>query len=105
MLLETDRVKLVPLEGPRWGQRRTYFVLLHRAHDRDPHWELALSLVRDAAGSVDEGAGPAWVSLSVTGHCMSGECKTDEPTRRLLARLPPHTAHSAWSAHMHLLDL
>lgn len=85
-----------PLEGARWGTRRTYFFALHdaRAH-LGRGWRVALRL----AGGGREGR----ALLALSAHAMSGERQRGPAHARLLRSLPRWAAATGWSVHMHLL--
>ncbi|KPJ00914.1 hypothetical protein RR46_01393 [Papilio xuthus] len=117
-----------PLEGPRWGLRRTYFLSVH--HARAPahmhlelHIQVASTLQRlhsiagaDLQGQYKlhlqhEGVGEEGeeekevAQLSVAGHSLFGEDALSEEHQRLLARLPPWTAPFGWGVDLHLFAL
>ncbi|XP_053614754.1 endoplasmic reticulum metallopeptidase 1-like isoform X2 [Plodia interpunctella] len=101
---------LAPLRALPWQQqqRDTYFVALHSARpDHPAHWNLTLTLRRDAAVAEHPRAtdGARWASLSVSGHTLSAGRVGDAGWRpahaALAAAAPPHTAVTGWGVHTH----
>ncbi|GBP67671.1 Endoplasmic reticulum metallopeptidase 1 [Eumeta japonica] len=92
----------VPIEGPRWGERRTYFFFLHTARGTDP-WVFNVDVVDDepmvtkASAAVD-----APVDVSVAGHALFGELKLSPAAHALLTQLPTWTAPTGWAVDLHL---
>ncbi|KPJ07504.1 Endoplasmic reticulum metallopeptidase 1 [Papilio machaon] len=102
-LLRWSSVLARPLEGPRWGLRRTYFLSVH--HARAPanmHLELH---VQHEEVEVEGEAGGQVAQLSVAGHSMFGEDALSEEHQQLLERLPPWTAPFGWGVDLHLFAL
>ncbi|XP_045537646.1 endoplasmic reticulum metallopeptidase 1, partial [Papilio machaon] len=104
-LLRWSSVLARPLEGPRWGRRRTYFLSVH--HARAPanmHLELHIQH-EEVEGEVEGEAGGQVAQLSVAGHSMFGEDALSEEHQQLLERLPPWTAPFGWGVDLHLFAL
>lgn len=94
--LTWSNVVAEPLEGARWGSRRTYFIAMHTA--RAPSlWEVELHIRGAGEGKLAD--------VALAGHAMFGENKHHEEHFRLLTSLPLTVAATGWGVDLHLYSL